>query len=265
MNASPPAPLLFNWEAPRGRNLAIIGFLITSLAAHAAGFYLFQIVYPPTVSLTPAPQRVNLISATSVQGATLLRWIDAEDPALASTTRKPPDARRYLLGKVQHIPSYFEREPALQQAPPLIVDLRVPSAQPPGPVPAPDRVRPKPIGVIPTKVTFSNELDRLGQPKFVPANFKGSTQEPPQNAQFRIAVDAGGAVVYCFSLTSSGDAALDKQARGHLTLCRFPGRLVLSGAEGSASAGDSLVWGIATVEWGNDIVESGAKPIPTAP
>ncbi|MEY2601801.1 MAG: hypothetical protein QOJ36_1120 [Verrucomicrobiota bacterium] len=265
MNAATTAPLLFNWDAPRGRNLAIIGFLIASLAAHVAGFYLFQVVYPPTVSLTPAPQRVNLISANSVQGATLLRWIDAEDPALASTTRKAPEAKRYLLGKVQHVPSYFAREPNLQQAPPLTVDLRVPSAQPPGPVPAPLREPSKPIGVAPTKVTFSNELDRLGQPKFVSTNFKSSTREPPQNAQFRIAVDAGGAVVYCFSLTSSGDAALDEQAREHLTLCRFPGRLVLSGAEGSTSADDALVWGIATVEWGNDIVEPGAKPTSSAP
>jgi hypothetical protein len=257
MSASTTAQLLFNWEAPRGRNLAIIGFLIASLAAHAAGFYLFQIVYPPTVSLTPAPQRVNLISANSEQGATRLRWVDAEDPALASTTRRPPGAKLNLLGRANHIPSYFAREPVLQQAPPLTVDLRVPSAQPPGPVPAPLRARPKPIGVAPTKVTFSNELDRLGQPKFVPTNFKGSTREPPQNAQFRIAVDAGGAVVYCFSLTSSGDAALDEQAREHLTLCRFPGR--------ATSAGDALVWGIATVEWGNDIVEPGAKPTPPAP
>ena len=265
MNASTTALLLFNWDAPRGRNLAIIGFLIASLVAHATGFYLFQIVYPPTVSLTPAPQRVNLITANSEQGATLLRWIDAEDPALASTTRKAPDARRYLLGKVQHFPSYFAREPALKAAPPLAVDLRVPSAQHPGPVPAPLRARSTPVGVAPTKVTFSNELDPLGQPKFVPANFKGSTHKPPQNAEFRIAVDAGGAVLYCFSLTSSGDAALDEQAREHLALCRFPARLVLSGAEGSTSPGDSLVWGIATVEWGNDIVEPDAKPTPTAP
>ena len=265
MNASTAAPLLFNWDAPRGRNLAIIGFLIASLAAHAAGFYLVQVVYPPTVSLTPAPQRVNLISANSEQGVTLLRWIDAEDPALGSTTRKAPDARRYLLGKVQHIPSYLAREPALKETPPLTVDLRIPSAQPPGPVPAPIRARSKPIDVAPTQVTFSNELDRLGQPKFVPTNFKGSSREPPQNAQFRIAVDAGGAVVYCFGLTSSGDATLDEQAREYLTLCRFPARPVLSGAEGSTSTGDLPVWGIATVEWGNDISEPAAKPTPPAP
>ena len=257
MNPSTTATLLFNWDAPRGRNLAFIGFLVASLAAHAAGFYLFQVVYPPTVSLTPALERVNLISAKSEEGATLLRWIDAEDPALASTTRRPSDARRYLLGKVEHVPSYFASEAVLKEAPPLTVDLRIPSAQPPGPVPAAIRPAPKPFGVAPTKVTFADGLDRLGQPKFVPPNFKASTHEPPQNAQFRIAVDPQGAVVYCFSLTSSGDAALDEQAREHLALCRFPGR--------STSNGDSLVWGTATIEWGNDVAAVNAKSTAGAP
>lgn len=257
MNASITSPLLFNWGAPRGRNLAITGFLVASLAAHAAGFYLFQIVYPAIVSLTPAPQRVNLISAKSEEGATLLRWIDAEDPALASTTRRPPEAKRYLLGKVQHIPSYFASESALKEVPPLSFDLRVPSAQPPGPVPAAARTRASPIGVVPTKVTFPDELGRLGQPRFVPTRFQASTHEPPQNAQFRIAVDPQGAVVYCFSLTLSGDAALDEQAREHLTLCRFPAR--------STSNGDSLVWGIATIEWGNDVAAMNAQSTPGAP
>jgi hypothetical protein len=257
MNASTTAPLLFNWDAPRRRNLAITGFLVASLAAHAAGFYIFQVVYPPTVSLTPAPQRVSLISPNTEQGATLLRWIDAEDPALVSITRRSSDARRYLLGKVEHIPSYFASEPALKGAPPLTPDLRIPSAQPPGPVPPAARTSASPIGVIPTEVTFSDGFDRLGQPKFVPTKFRASTHEPPQNAQFRIAVDSQGAVLYCFDLTSSGDAALDEQAREHLALCRFPIR--------STSNGDSLAWGIATIEWGNDIAAGNAASTPGAP
>jgi hypothetical protein len=256
MNASTTGPLLFNWDAPRRRNVAITGFLVASFAAHAAGFYLFQVVYPPTISLTPAPQRVNLISPNTEQGATLLRWIEAEDPALVSTTRRPSDARRYLLGKVEHIPSYFASEPALKGAPPLTVDLRVPSAQPPGPVPPAARSSTSPIGVAPTKVTFSDGFDRLGQPKFVPTRFQASTREPPQNAQFRIAVDPQGAVVYCFNLTSSGDTVLDEQAREHLALCRFPGR--------STSNGDPLVWGIATIEWGNDTAAGNAASTPGA-
>jgi len=267
MNASITAPLLFNWDAPRQRNLAITGFLIVSFAAHAAGFYLFQIVYPSTVSLTPAPKRVNLIGANSEQAVTLLRWLDAEDPALVSTTRRPPYMRRREIGKVEHIPSYSASEPALKEAPPLTVDLRIPSAQTPGPVPASLRVPANPIGVVPTKVTFSNELDRLGQPKFAQTNFKASTREPAQNVQFRIAVDPQGAVRYCFALGSSGDAALDEQARDHLALCRFPappGESV-PWRTGATSAGDSLVWGIATTEWGNDVAPANTKPTSSAP
>jgi hypothetical protein len=257
MNPATTAPLLFNWGPPRRRSRALIAFLIASLGAHAAGFYLFQVVYPPTVSLTPPPQRVNLIDANTERGAALLQWLDAEDPALVSTTRKPSDARRYLLGKIQHVPSYFASEPTLKVVPPLDVDLRLPSAQPPAPVPAAARARISPMGAAPTKVTFSNEFDLLGQPKFVPANFKASSHEPPQNAQFRIAVDSQGAVRYCFIWNSSGDAALDEQARAYLALCRFPER--------STSTNESLVWGVATIEWGNGLASLDSKTKSSAP
>ena len=265
MNASAAPPLLFDWDAPRRNNFAITGFMIASFAAHVACFYLFQIVYPPTVSLTPAPQRVNLISANSEQGTTLLRWVDAEDPALVSTTRRPADTRRYLLGKIQHVPSYFASEPVLQAAPPLTVDLRVPSAQPVGPVPMTARASATPIGVVATKVTFSREFDSLGQPKFVSTNFRASGHEPPENAQFRIAVDSQGVVRYCLPLSSSGDATLDEQARNHLALCRFPARPVLTTLEGATFNGDSLVWGIAMMEWGYDVSAANAKPLQSAP
>lgn len=266
MSASTAAPLLlFRWEGPRRRRRALIALLIASFFAHIGCFYLFQIVYPPTVSLTPAPQRVNLINANSDEGATLLRWVDAEDPALASTTRRPSDARRSLLGKIEHIPSYFAIEPTLQAAPPLNVNLRIPSARPSGPVPAEPRSSAKPIGAVPTSVTFSRELEPLGQPNFVSTNFKASGNEQPENAQFRIAVDSQGAVRYCFPLNSSGDSALDEQARQHLVLSRFPAKAVPGKVEGPTSDGDVLVWGLATIDWGNDVAAANAKPTPSAP
>lgn len=265
MNASTSAMLLFNWQAPRRRNRAIVGFITASFAAHVAGLYLFQIVYPPTISLIPAPKTVNIISAKSEEGAALLRWVDAEDPALAFATRRPAEVRRYLLGKIQHVPSYSENQPVLKEPPPLTVDLRVPSAQPPGQVPLRAVTKPAAIGRVTTNVTFSSELRPLGQPNLVSNNFKASTDEPPQNAQFRIAVDSKGAVVYCFRLTSSGDASLDEQAREHLALCRFPARLVSSGVEGSTSNGESLIWGVATIEWGNDVAAANPKATPSAP
>jgi len=254
---SAASPLLFDWHAPRRRNIAITGFLTASFFAHVGCFYLFQVVYPPTVSLTPAPERVSLISANSEEGATLLRWIDAEDPALATSTRRPSDAKRYLLGKIQHIPSYFAREPTLQAAPPLNVDLRIPSAQPAGLLRSAARASATPVGIVASKVSFSRELDTLGQPKFAPISFRTSGTESPQNNRFRIAVDSHGVVRHCFPLNSSGDGALDEQAREHLALCRFP-------ANGQRDDG-SLVWGIATIEWGNDIAALNSKPTPGAP
>src|SRR5256885_6740964 len=96
MNASAAAQFIFNWDPPRQRTLVLTGFVVVSLGIHIAAFYVFQVVYPQTVSLLPAPRRVSLMTASSEQTATLLRWIDAEDPALASTTRKPAHMRREM-------------------------------------------------------------------------------------------------------------------------------------------------------------------------
>jgi hypothetical protein len=246
-------PLVFNWSAPRRRNAAIAGFLVASLLVHAAGLYVFQIVYPPTISLLPAPARVNLVTSDSEEGRTLLRWVEAEDPAIASTTRRPPDAKAYALPKLQHVPSYFATEPALKEVPPLVVDLRVPSSYPPGPVPVIHRPAIAAIRAAPTAVVFSNELQGLGAPKFASSSFKASTSEPPQSVRFRIAVSRNGEILYGFALNSSGDPALDEQARNYLALGRFSPR--------STNADQSLVWGIATVEWGNDV----ARPQPASP
>jgi hypothetical protein len=257
MNASVTAPFIFNWDQPKRRKAVLTGFIALSFAIHLMAFYLFQVVYPQTVSLLPAPQRVSLMTANSEQTATLLRWIDSEDPALASTTRRPAHMQRREMGKVEHVPSYFAREAALKEPPPLAIDLRIPSAQPPGPVPMTRSAVAASAGIQPTRVTFSPELQQLGAANFVPTNFKTSTSEPPQNGQFRIAVDAKGAVVYCFTLASSGDSGLDELARQHLALCRFPAR--------PGSNDDSLVWGIATIEWGNDVTAPNPKSTPTAP
>src|SRR5947199_3305410 len=111
MNASTSSglvvePLLFSWEPPRRRRAAITAFVALSLVAHALCFYIFQIVYPPTVALLPPPARVTLITPASEEGRTLLRWIDAEDPALAFTTRRPQETNLRALPKAEHVPSY---------------------------------------------------------------------------------------------------------------------------------------------------------------
>lgn len=248
--------LLFNWDAPRARKIAITAFLVLSLVAHALCFYIFQVVYPPTVALLPPPARVSLITPASEEGRTLLRWIDAEDPALAFTTQRPHEAKQRALPKMDHVPSYLAAEPALQEIPPPNLDLRIPSSQPPGAVPFVHRQAPVAFAPSTISVSFSKELQPFGAPVLPDLRFAASNRETPETIRFRIGVSEIGEVRYCFPLNSSGDPALDEQARRYLALCRF------SPNSGSAEKVTSfLTWGIATIEWGSDI----ARPRPTPP
>lgn len=257
-SASATTPLLFSWEQPQQRKAAITAFLMASLIAHVLCFYIFQIVYPPTVALLPPPARVSLIAPNSEEGRTLLRWVDAEDPALAFATQRLPEPRLYALPKVRHIPSYLATEPALKEVPPLVVDLRAPSSQPPAAVPIVHQQSAPALGATPTIVSFSKDLDGLGAPNLPAPNFSASNNEPPESVRFRVGAAAQGEIRYCFPLNSSGDPALDEQARHYLMLCRFSARSTTGGKNDK-----SLIWGIATIEWGNDVARPRATSTTT--
>ena len=256
MNTTPASAndLIFGWSTPVRGKWAIAGFLFASLALHALGFYLFQILYPPAVALLPPPGRISLIAPNSDEGLLLLRWLEAEDPALASTTQPPAEGKSLVMPTIQHAPSYLGRQPPLIEVPPGPSELRVPSAHPPAPV---ERFAPRPQSprrIAPTVIRFSAEFDKLGPVQSPDFKFHTPGHESPQAAGFRIAVDDKGDPCYCFLQDSSGDAALDAQARVYLMLCRFPDHR-------STSARAVLTWGTATVEWGNDI-ESPSSPTP---
>ena len=257
--ASTTSPLLFNWAPPRARRLAIMAFMGGSVLIHAICFYLFQIVYAPSVVLLPPPARVSLIAPDSEDARSLLRWVDAEDPALASATQRSPDARQRSLPKVPHIPSYMAEGPKLKHAPPLVLETRAPSLFPPGPVPPPPPASPAIFGTMATGVSFSDEFASFGPLSWPAAHFSASTRETPQAVRFRIAVAANGEVRHCFPLNSSGDSSLDEQARQHLALVRFSPK-----ADDRAPTDPSDTWGIATIDWGNDVARPAAPASPTS-
>jgi hypothetical protein len=252
--ASDPG-LIFAWEHPRSRRFAITGFLFGSLLLHALGFYIFQIVYPPAVALLPPPGRVNLIAPNSAEGRLLLRWLDAEDPALASTTQPLAGRKSIGLPTIQHAPSYLTQQPALKEVSAMTADVRLPSAHPPGPVEQSRAPIETPVTIVPTTIRVSPELGALGAVQGPEMKFVTSLRDAPDAARFRVAADANGEVRYCFLETSSGDPALDEQARKYLSLSRFP-----SLPNSPSKIGNDFVWGIATVEWGNDL----AAPPPPA-
>lgn len=253
--------LVFGWERPGRGKWTLTGFLFASLFLHAFGFYLFQIVYPPAVALLPPPGRVSLIAADTDEGRQLLGWLEAEDPALASTTQPAPDARALVLPTIQHAPSYLARQPALKDLPPAPAALRIPSAHPPAPVEKPSAsalITTKPVA---TAIRFSPGLDSLIAPQTPELKFSASSRESPEPARFLIAVNEKGEVRHCFLQSSSGDAALDEQARKYLALTRFP-----SIRDSPSSTVASLTWGLATLQWGNDLTPPPSpNPASTAP
>ncbi len=251
--------LLFNWRPPRSRKRAITLFVFASILFHAVAFYLFQIVYPTTVVLLPPPARISLITANSVEGRNLLRWIEAEDPALASAPQRPPETRRRMPSRSPHVPSYLLYHPVLKHVAPPPYEVRAPALNPPGPVPFAPPLPARSLGKVPSRLTFSDDLSAAGQPVLPPAQFTLSSKDAPEAVRFRVGIGPDGVVHYAFPLNSSGDAALDQQARHYLNLARF------TRSEGQPAAAATM-WGIATMEWGNDLVPASASsPAAAAP
>ena len=213
---------------------------------HALCFYIFQVVYPPTISLLAPPARVSIIAPSSDEARTFLNWLEAEDPALASQTQRPVGARAFQLPKLAHIPSYTNAPPRLNEMPPLALKQSAPSAMPPEPVPTAPALNPPSPRVALTTLSFSEMLRELpiSQPDL---KFHASSREAPESARFRIAVDSAGVVRHCFLEHSSGDPALDEQARHHLALCRF------AAGDRWRASGQELTWATATIDFGNDL------------
>ena len=248
-------PLLFSWDSPRQRRTMLAALVVLSLMAHALCFYVFQIVYPTPVALLPPPGRVTFIASDSEEGRTLLRWIDAEDPAVAFTTHPAPGARLAALPKTEHLPSYSAVEPILKELPPLKPDLRIPSSQSPGAVHSITRTTASARGTLRTYISFSKELDEFGTPTVPQSGFLTSNRETPETLRFRVAVNDLGEIRYCFPINSSGDPALDEQAALQIVRSRLsPKRRT------DAKPGSSLVWGMATIQWGSDVARPQKTP-----
>jgi len=131
-------------------------------------------------------------------------------------------------------------------------NLRIPSCNPPDVVRIVRQRAASATRVVATSVSFSNEFAVFGAPTLPELNFT-SNEGMPQTIRSWVAVNKLGEIRYCLPLNSSGDTALDEQARSYLARCRFSQTIANAGKPDSF-----LVWGIATIQWGSDI----ARPQP---
>ena len=176
----------------------------------------------------------------------MLRWIEAEDPALASAPQRPPETRRRMPPRTAHVPSYLLYHPTLKHFASAPIPLRTPELNPPGPVPsAPPRPATS-LGKIASRIIFSDELAGAGQFSLPAMDFTITSKAAPEAVRFRVGLGSDGFIHYAFPLNSSGDPDLDQQARRYLNLVRFS-------EKNDSAAPRETIWGIATMHWGNDL------------
>ena len=165
------------------------------------------------------------------------------------------------LPKTEHVPSYSTVGPILKELPPLKPDLRIPSSRPPDAVHSVSRKAASAKRSPRTYISFSKELDEFGAPILPKSGFAASNEDTPDTLRFRVAVNDLGEIRYCFPINSSGDPALDEQARLQVVRSRFP-----QNRQTGPKPDSSLVWGMATIQWGSDVARpQQAKPATVTP
>ena len=162
---------------------------------------------------------------------------------------------------MQHRPSYSAHQPKLKSLPPLAPDLSIPSSAAIGRVPQPKLSAAAGPGLTrKTTAQFDDLPAALGAASFADFKFRLTQPGAPANARFRVAIDEGGAIRFCFLIESSGDPALDEQARNFLQLCRFK---INQDAAGIGRA--ALFWTSATILWGNDLASGSSASAHSTP
>jgi hypothetical protein len=238
VESSPP---LFGWEVRRRFQWSMFGFVLLSATAHAVTFFLFQVADPTRVTVPPPAPEVSLLLPTTPENRSLLRRIEADDPALvaAATSVQPPG-----LLELKYRPSYE----TVRTAPRTVAESSDPIPIPPAKDPLAIIRSSRPAGAlasaatppIPTRLSFSPELQTRAPQSSPRMSFKKRGTAPLEPAKFLIGVTDRGEVRFVFLQRPSGDPALDQQAAAQLPEIDF------------AHATAPITWGFATVSWGDD-------------
>ena len=242
MSAGPESPeLIFGWERPARFRWKFFLLILLSAFVHVGTFFLFQIVYPPRVTIPPPAPEVSLLLPTTAENRALLRRIEAEDPALVAATPSvtPPD-----LFQQKYFASYetVRTQPRTVAADAAVI--RYPSPRDPlaiiRSVAPPAQLASVPPPPVLTRIGFSTPLATRAPAKSVEWNFTPRASSPLEPASFLIGITDRGEVRYIFQQHSSGDPKLDAQAAAQLPRLDFQ------------PADSTIIWGIATITWGDD-------------
>jgi len=224
------------------------------LFLHSAAFFLFQAA-TPVINLPPrtAPP-IQLLTPygpdgqISAENESLLRWIDAEDPALVA---RVPNVEMPAHVEVPFVPSCMQMRTPPLGLPPQPQTVQFPPARDVmtlimSGMPA-RQVNRAPLPSRPTELRFSSALTtRLGTPP--PFKPQQRATELVQVSQFLIGITAEGETQFVFP---------QKQEVGSVPALEKEAAAFLGGLQFKPDPAMPIVWGSVQVHWGDDIV---AKP-----
>lgn len=242
MNTPPSEPdLTFDWPAQKGFPYLLFICVAGSLGAHAATFFLFQVVYPQRVTIPQPAPYVSLLTPSSSENIAMLRWIEAEDPALISSDNVvlPPS-----LAEARYRPSFAAPRTAPLGPPaekpeeilfPPAVDRLVVTE------PATDSLAAAPAVRSPTVVRFAGSLAARPLVRNPPLKAPRMATAPISPTVLLVGVNDQGEIRFPVLQQSSGDPKLDELAVDHLRRLAF------------APAGALMTWAHVTFAWGADV------------
>jgi hypothetical protein len=246
---APQANLTFATPDDTGFPYVLFFCVFGSLLAHAGTFFLFQVVYPQRVTIPQPAPHVSLLTPSSPENIALLRWIEAEDPAVVANDNPtaPPG-----LTDVRYRPSFASprtaplgppEETALAVRFPQAEDRLLPGGSSSWGTPGMLLIVPVPS----TSITFSGAVAGRSLSKNPPVAFAYRASAPMEPTTLLIGVKNDGKVSFSLLQQSSGDPGLDELAVAHLRKVSFE------------TAEAPVTWGFATFSWGGDAYASTPK------
>jgi hypothetical protein len=257
--------LVFAWERPPRRALRLAGLMAASLFVHALGFYVLQVAYTSTATLSPPPAQVTLLPPDAPGNpSALTRWLTIYDPALMAQLPTPTSEQALETLRFHYVPSYASALPAFKP-------LGKPAAS--GAPPRPPLFDSTPLPPLPTfaaegslargasshvpsRLSLTGTISALAPKPLPPIRFTtagGSAAQgvkPLEPTVYLVGVPAGGGMPFLFRQASFGNAAADESAREADEYARdYLSRLSFQPAPDPASA----PWGWATFYWGAEV------------
>jgi hypothetical protein len=241
-------PTTFDWSGRHRSSWTLALLIFGSLLVHSSAFFLIQIRTPERNVIPETAQPIQLLTpyapdgSPSEENAAVLRWLEAEDPAVVArvATVEPaglldvPFRPSFAVSRTR--PRDVPQEPSTIQYPPARDSMQFilhADARPAPEVAATTGTK--------TKVFFAGAVKARAP---VDLEIKPSTTsgESLSSVELLIGIAASGTVKFCLVQSGSGAREMDAEA------VRLVSNIKLQPSEAA------LEWGTATVRWGIDAV-----------